>query len=321
MAEEIIIRNGNIHAAANEAWRRYFAQWQNVIDNTLRLSNANDDERQEIKKQYRKIENETKRILKQRGIPCLKVTCAQYALKIAKDFTPRIIVNKVMERARGDNLTIAETQGDLVKSMLPKPLLERRWGKLKDADIEDFYRRIKWRLQETLKSQLDFAAFENVPTDTRLSDDLSIIQNERQATQSGNGSTRAVENGASNKPYLSGLNPEQIKADAREYMARLVCYVWCVIPEHKSKDRACDYVFLSAKDGDRLYGDCNRARNLLQAYNYNPNTIKTEAAKLHAKLGAWRKKTGLEWPDNWRDMVKESKAQEAKSVKQRIGRN
>ena len=142
-----------------------------------------------------------------------------------------------------------------------------------------------------------------------------------QAAQSGNGSTRAAENGASNKPYLSGLNPEQSKADAREYMARLVCYVWCVIPEHKSKDRACDYVFLSAKDGDRLYGDCNRARNLLQAYNYNPNTIKTEAAKLHAKLGAWRKKTGLEWPDNWREMANKSKAEEAKSAKQRKGRN
>lgn len=134
-----------------------------------------------------------------------------------------------------------------------------------------------------------------------------------QATQSGNG--------ASGKPYLSGLNPEQSKADAREYMARLVCYVWCMIPEHKSKDKACDYVFQSAKDGDRLYADCNHARHLLKAYKYNPNTIKTEAATLHAALVTWRKKTDLEWPDNWRDLVKKSKAKEAKSAKQRKARN
>lgn len=134
-----------------------------------------------------------------------------------------------------------------------------------------------------------------------------------QAAQSGNG--------ASGKPYLSGLNPEQSKADAREYMARLVCYVWCMIPEHKSKDKACDYVFQSAKDGDRLYADCNHARHLLKAYKYNPNTIKTEAATLHAALVTWRKKTDLEWPDNWRDLVKKSKAKEAKSAKQRKARN
>ena len=134
-----------------------------------------------------------------------------------------------------------------------------------------------------------------------------------QAAQSGNG--------ASGVPNMSDLNPEQSKADAREYMARLVCYVWCMIPEHKSKDKACDYVFQIAKDGDRLYADCNRARNLLQTYNYNPNTIKTEAATLHAALVTWRKKTGMEYPLNWRDMVKESKAKEAKSAKQRRGRN
>ena len=139
----------------------------------------------------------------------------------------------------------------------------------------------------------------------------------------GNSNGTAPEN-TNNKPYDRDLNPERSKADARDYMAGLVCYVWCEIPKCKSKTSACDYVFQSAKDGDRLYGDCIRARNLLKTYDYNPSTIKTEAAKLHAKLTTWRKTTGLEWPDNWREMGKKSKAKEdiqCRSTKRKRGRN
>lgn len=128
---------------------------------------------------------------------------------------------------------------------------------------------------------------------------------------------------ASNKPYDRDLNPERSKADARDYMARLVLYVWCEIPKCKSKALACDYVFQSAKNGDRLYSDCTRARNLLKTYGYNPSTIQTEAAKLHAELTTWRKKKGLEWPDNWREMVKKSAKEDrqCRSTKRKRVRN
>ena len=126
------------------------------------------------------------------------------------------------------------------------------------------------------------------------------------------------------KCITDALDPERNKKDAREYMARLVCYVWCTVATHKSKQKASDYVFVDAKDGDRLFSDCSRARRLLKSYGYNATTIQVEAARHHSTLVSWRKKSKMDWPKNWRDMARESKISEGKrdkDAKRKKGRN
>lgn len=107
-----------------------------------------------------------------------------------------------------------------------------------------------------------------------------------------------------------GLQPNTKKKDALVYMAQLVCHVWITMPG-MSKLKALDYVFVTAKNGDRLWSDCKYARRLRNLYNYNPTTIAKEAAMLHAKYNTWRKKSNAPYmPNMWRELVKESKRKE-----------
>ena len=116
---------------------------------------------------------------------------------------------------------------------------------------------------------------------------------------------------------LDDLQPDTKKKDALAYMARLVCYVWTTI-QGKTKSTAIDYVFKTAKDGDRLWSNCQYARRLRNLYNYNPTTIAKEAAMLHTKYTTWRKKSKKPYqPNIWRELVKESKREERKSSRRR----
>lgn len=110
-----------------------------------------------------------------------------------------------------------------------------------------------------------------------------------------------------------GLQPNTKKKDALAYMAHLVCHVWIAMPG-KSKSKALDYVFETAKDGDRLWSDCQYARRLRNMYNYNSNTISKEAAILHSIYNTWHRKSKKPYqPNIWRELVKESKRKERKS--------
>lgn len=114
---------------------------------------------------------------------------------------------------------------------------------------------------------------------------------------------------------LSDLDPENTKADAREYMARLVNHIWCSLPDRKSKRRALDYVFEEAKDGDRCFADCAYARSLRTRYCYCVSTVERRAAELHSENTSFRKGTGLERPEDERERAKKSRKAEQKEIK------
>ena len=148
---------------------------------------------------------------------------------------------------------------------------------------------------------------------------------DRQATEEINSGSEAIsllpqdETDQTFQGLAQGLEPGKSKKAAKEFMAWLVCYVWCEVPTHGSKNKALDYVFVSAKEGMRLFCECTRARNLLKAYHYNPSTIQTSAAVLHSHLTSWRKRSKMKWPDNPREMMrklaKKSKAEEERQIK------
>lgn len=113
---------------------------------------------------------------------------------------------------------------------------------------------------------------------------------------------------------LSDLDPETKKADALQYMARLVNHIWCSLPDRKSKRRALDYVFEEAKDGDRCFADCAYARNLKARYRYNVSTVERRAAELHSKTTSSRWGTGMERPEDERKRAKKSLKAELKEI-------
>lgn len=141
----------------------------------------------------------------------------------------------------------------------------------------------------------------------------SALKLDREATEEINSDTSGGQC-TDNINLQEDINPNEKKKDAKSYMARLVCHVWCLIPKRRSKSKATDYVFRDAKDGDRYFGDCVYARRLLDQYNYSPSTIQLEAAKLHAVLQTFRKK-GMEYPESWHEMVRKSKLKEDRDIK------
>lgn len=117
---------------------------------------------------------------------------------------------------------------------------------------------------------------------------------------------------------LDNLDPDSIWKDAKDYMVRLVCYVWNNFEAYNSNGKAVDYVFRVAREGCRLYADCRYARTLLAKYGKQISTVGKEARILHAK-GTHRKKkgkwSGMEKPSTWAQLVKASKAAEDIQIK------
>lgn len=111
---------------------------------------------------------------------------------------------------------------------------------------------------------------------------------------------------------LGALDPAATWKDARIYMARLVCYVWSNVEPYDSNEKAADYVFRIAREGDRLYADCRYARTLLEKYDKQVSTIRKEAKILHAKGMHFTKDkwSGLERPPTLHALAKASKREE-----------
>lgn len=117
---------------------------------------------------------------------------------------------------------------------------------------------------------------------------------------------------------LGDLAPDSNWEDARDYMARLVYYVWNNSEAYNSNGKAADYVFRIAREGCRLYDDCHYARTLLTKYDKQIRTIRKEARILHAKETHRKKKgkwSGMEKPPTRAQLVKASKAAEDIQIK------
>ena len=116
---------------------------------------------------------------------------------------------------------------------------------------------------------------------------------------------------------LKSLDPAATWKDARIYMARLVCYVWSNVESYDSNEKAADYVFRIAREGDRLYADCRYARTLLEKYDKQVSTIRKEAKLLHAKETHFTKDkwSGMERPPTQHALAKASKKEEDRQKK------
>ena len=117
---------------------------------------------------------------------------------------------------------------------------------------------------------------------------------------------------------LDNLDPGSNWKDAKNYMARLVCYVWNNFEANNSNEKAAEYVFRVAREGLRLYADCYYARTLLEKYGKKISTIRKEARILHAKETHHKKKgkwSGMEKPQTWEQGVKASMAAENRQIK------
>ena len=114
------------------------------------------------------------------------------------------------------------------------------------------------------------------------------------------------------------LTPGEKWCDAREYMARLVCYVWNNLAECNSHCKAADYVFRIAREGSRLYADCKYARTLIVKYGKQKSTIIKEAKILHATETHFKKRkwSGMEKPPTVATQAKKSKKDEMRQIRQ-----
>ena len=110
---------------------------------------------------------------------------------------------------------------------------------------------------------------------------------------------------------LKDLAPESKKADAIRYCARLVCHVWNT-DKHGGKRKATDYVFVKAKEGESLFGDCRYARTLVEKWGISTGGIMTSAATMHAAQSGGKhiKADGMERPETIREAAKKSRAAE-----------
>ena len=110
---------------------------------------------------------------------------------------------------------------------------------------------------------------------------------------------------------LKDLTPESNRTDAIQYCARLVCHVWDT-GEHGGKRKSADHVFVKAKEGESLFGDCKYARTLVAKWGISVGGIMTVAAKIHAGQsgGKHTKADGMERPETMRQAAKKSRAKE-----------
>ena len=127
----------------------------------------------------------------------------------------------------------------------------------------------------------------------------------------------ALEPGLEVPDILEGLVPGKSWKDAKNYMARLVCYVWDNFDRHNSINKAIDYIFRIAREGCRLYADCKYSRTLIEKYGRQISTIKKEAKILHAGECHFKKRkwSGMERPPTIAQMAKKSRMEENQQIK------
>ena len=117
---------------------------------------------------------------------------------------------------------------------------------------------------------------------------------------------------------LKDLAPESKKGDAIQYCARLVCHVWNT-GEHGGKRKSADYVFVKAKEGESLSGDCRYARRLVEKWGISTGGIMTKAATIHALQSGGKhiKADGMERPETMREAARKSREAERSEMERK----
>lgn len=110
---------------------------------------------------------------------------------------------------------------------------------------------------------------------------------------------------------LKDLAPDKSKTDAIQYCARVLLHVWNT-REHGGKRKSADYVFVKAKEGESLFGDCRYARTLVKKWGISTGGIMTVAGTIHAKQSGGKhiKADGMERPETMQQAAKKSRAAE-----------
>ena len=117
---------------------------------------------------------------------------------------------------------------------------------------------------------------------------------------------------------LKDLAPESKKGGAIQYCARLVCHVWNT-GEHGGKRKSADYVFVKAKEGESLFGDCRYARRLVEKWGISTGGIMTKAATIHAAQSGGKhiKADGMERPETMREAARKSREAERSEMERK----
>lgn len=158
-------------------------------------------------------------------------------------------------------------------------------------------------------NKLDAAC--NAAEDALLSFGLALAERQdAEATAKINGEGKSTDK-ETTPDLLKDLMPESKRGDAIQYCARLVCYVWNT-GEHGGKRKSNNYVFVKAKEGENLFGDCRYARTLVTKWGISTGGIMTNAATMHAAQsgGKHMKADGMERPETMREAARKSRAAE-----------
>ena len=115
------------------------------------------------------------------------------------------------------------------------------------------------------------------------------------------------------KDFAEDLDPERNQKDAITFCARVVLYAWTQL--NKTKRTASDYVFIGAKEGDRIFAACKRARTYQQCYNFKPSSVETQAGLLHAAETNYIRQDGIKRPESMHQAAIRSRQEEKKNLK------
>ncbi len=190
-------------------WNKHFRDSKAIITRTLELAHASESESTRILERYDSIVDSTVEALNAGDI-YIGIRAENYALGIAHKFTPRVFKWCIIAKLKEEGLPIDDLHADIIQTMIPADA--PRWTIAKQSYFDAIYKRIKWRLRQVSDSGLDLAIFENVPTDTPLSDDLSIIQSAKQTAQSRDESAQATQSGGIKRKRINHIPYNQALA-------------------------------------------------------------------------------------------------------------
>lgn len=190
-------------------WNTAFRKYRRIITQTLELAHASENESDEILNRFERIVDSTAKILNAGYFP-VRQSARDYAVSIAHKFTPRVFKWHIVKKLEKEGLPIDGSQADIIQTMIPANT--PRWTMAGRTYLDAIYKRVQWRLRQVSNSQLDLAIFENVPADTPLSDDLSIIQSAKQTAQNRDGSTQATNNAKPKRKTIKHIPYKQAQA-------------------------------------------------------------------------------------------------------------
>lgn len=263
-------------------------------------------------------------------LKCATETNAEKLAILAYD-----VATKIAGPRQGDTLTFALTQNTLSVnddfSWQPTSheldLLTACWEMLYSAlktlatdrlDVvcllEHFPGHTWSKLAKMLECQdTEFKGREASSLADQIVDDLYIIADWFRANF-----TEASNTTAQVSEFLEGLDPERRQQDATIFCARLCASVWAEFG--MTKETAADYVFFEAKDGDRLFAACERARYYFDCYRFKISTVKKYANDIHSKQRKYKQDDGIARPETMRQAAKESRQEELEQLKAKQNR-